>query len=177
MRSPASCVGQVYCVHFRGRENVRFGSTEEGSQVEITMTQHEKLLYTAMVHTSGGRDGDARSGDGRLDIKLSPPGTAGTGTNPEQLFAAGWSACFLGAVRIAAGKRKVALPAGTAIDAEVDLCTSEGAFFLEPVSTSACRAWRTMSRRRWRMRLIRRARIPKPHGAISMSQSTLSIPK
>jgi len=123
-------VGQVYCVHFRGRENVRFGSTEEGSQVEITMTQHEKLLYTAMVHTTGGRDGDARSGDGRLDIKLSPPGTAGTGTNPEQLFAAGWSACFLGAVRIAAGKRKVALPAGTAIDAEVDLCTSEGTFFL-----------------------------------------------
>jgi organic hydroperoxide reductase OsmC/OhrA len=58
------------------------------------MTQHEKLLYTAMVHTTGGRDGDARSGDGRLDIKLSPPGTAGTGTNPEQLFAAGWSACF-----------------------------------------------------------------------------------
>ena len=86
------------------------------------MTQHEKLLYTAMVHTSGGRDGEARSGDGRLDIKLSPPGTAGTGTNPEQLFAAGWSACFGSAIELVAHKMKVALPAdGPAIDAEVDL--------------------------------------------------------
>src|ERR1700723_2429322 len=94
------------------------------------MTQLDKLLYTAKVHTTGDRDGEARSGDGRLDIKLSPPGTPGIGTNPEQLFAAGWSACFLGAVRIAAGKRKVPLPAGTAIDAEVDLCKGDGGYFL-----------------------------------------------
>ena len=94
------------------------------------MTQLDKLLYTAKVHTTGGRDGNARSGDGRLDIKLSPPGTPGVGTNPGQLFAAGWSACFLGAVRIAAGKRKLTLPAGTAIDAEVDLCKGDGAYFL-----------------------------------------------
>ena len=71
------------------------------------MTQFDKVLYTAKVHTTGGRDGTARSGDGRLDINLSPPGTSGSGTNPEQLFAAGWSACFLSAVKIVAGKQKV----------------------------------------------------------------------
>jgi osmotically inducible protein OsmC len=95
------------------------------------MTQLDTVLYTAKVHTTGGRDGDARSADGRLDIKLSPPGTPGTGTNPEQLFAAGWSACFLGAVKIVAGKRKVTLPPGTVIDAEVDLCKGDGAYFLK----------------------------------------------
>ena len=95
------------------------------------MTQLEKVLYTAKVHTTGGRDGASSSGDGRLAIKLSPPGTQGTGTNPEQLFAAGWSACFLGAVKIVAGKRKIMLPAGTAIDAEVDLRIAEGAYFLK----------------------------------------------
>jgi Ohr subfamily peroxiredoxin len=57
----------------------------------------EKVLYTAKAHTTGGRDGAARTDDGRLDIKLSSPGTAGTGTNPEQLFAAGYAACFIGA--------------------------------------------------------------------------------
>ena len=81
----------------------------------------EKVLYTARVHTVGGRDGVSRSTDGRLDVQLSPPGSAGSGTNPEQLFAAGWSACFLGALRIAAGQIKIQLPASTAIDAEVDL--------------------------------------------------------
>jgi Ohr subfamily peroxiredoxin len=81
----------------------------------------EKVLYTARVHTVGGRDGVSRSTDGRLDVQLSPPGSAGSGTNPEQLFAAGWSACFLGALRIAAGQIKIQLPASTAIDVEVDL--------------------------------------------------------
>ena len=81
----------------------------------------EKVLYTARVHTVGGRDGVSRSTDGRLDVQLSAPGSAGSGTNPEQLFAAGWSACFLSALRIAAGQFKVPLPASTAIDAEVDL--------------------------------------------------------
>jgi osmotically inducible protein OsmC len=61
---------------------------------ELTMTEG-KVVYTAKTHTTGGREhGAARSSDGRLDIKLSIPGAAGTGTNPEQLFAAGWSACF-----------------------------------------------------------------------------------
>ena len=59
--------------------------------------QGEKLVYTAKTHTTGGRAGGAsHSSDGRLDIKLSIPGAPGTGTNPEQLFAAGWSACFEG---------------------------------------------------------------------------------
>lgn len=85
-------------------------------------SQAEKLLYTAKVHTIGGRQkGEARSSDGRLDVKLSVPGGPGTGTNPEQLFAAGWSACFEGAMAVVAQKTKVALPADLAIDAEVDL--------------------------------------------------------
>ncbi len=71
----------------------------------------EKLLYTAKTHTTGGRDGASRSSDGRLDIKLSVPGTLGNGTNPEQLLAAGWSACFTSAMKIEAGKMKVTLPA------------------------------------------------------------------
>ncbi|MBB6187596.1 organic hydroperoxide resistance protein [Rhodanobacter sp. MP7CTX1] len=95
------------------------------------MTEIKNVLYTAKTHTAGGRDGVSRSSDGRLDIKLSSPGTAGIGTNPEQLFAAGWSACFEGAMGIAAKKMKVTLPADLAIDAEVDLCLTDGAYFLQ----------------------------------------------
>lgn len=96
------------------------------------MTQAEKVIYTARVHTTGGRDGGAsRSDDGRLDIKHSTPGTPGTGTNPEQLFAAGWSACFEGAMGLAARKMKVTMPAGTAMDTEVDLCMNDGGYFLK----------------------------------------------
>jgi osmotically inducible protein OsmC len=99
---------------------------------ERTATQSGKVLYTAKTHTTGGREnGVSRSSDGRLDIKLSTPGTAGSGTNPEQLFAAGWSACFEGAMGIAARKRKIALPADLAIDAEVDLCLADGGYFLQ----------------------------------------------
>jgi Ohr subfamily peroxiredoxin len=94
------------------------------------MTKIEKVLYTAKAHTTGGREGgSSRTDDGRLDVKLSPPGTKGTGTNPEQLFAAGWSACFLSAVKIAAATKKVAL-SEVAIDAEVDLGTAHGKFVL-----------------------------------------------
>ena len=85
------------------------------------MTQLDKVLYTAKVHTTGGRDGTSRTDDGRLDIKLSSPGTHGSGTNPEQLFAAGYSACFIGAIKAVAGKMKATLPADLAVDAEVDL--------------------------------------------------------
>ena len=95
------------------------------------MTTAAKVLFTAKVRTSGGREGAAHSSDGRLDIKLSPPGAAGSGTNPEQLFAAGWSACFEGAMGIAARKAKVTLPPELAIDAEVDLCSADGAYFLK----------------------------------------------
>jgi Ohr subfamily peroxiredoxin len=96
----------------------------------MTMTKIEKTLYTAHTHTTGGRDGAARASDGRLDVKLSPPGTAGAGTNPEQLFAAGWSACFIGAMGIAARGLGVALPADTAVDAEVDLGMNGDAYLL-----------------------------------------------
>ncbi|MBV8660005.1 MAG: organic hydroperoxide resistance protein [Burkholderiales bacterium] len=92
----------------------------------------ETVLYTAQTHTTaGGRNGTARSSDGRLDIHLSTPGTTGTGTNPEQLFAAGWSACFIGAIGLAAGKMKVQLPAELSVDAEVDLGTGEGGYLLQ----------------------------------------------
>lgn len=86
------------------------------------MTKLEKVLYTAKAHTTGGRDGgSSRTDDGRLQVALSQPGTSGTGTNPEQLLAVGWSACFLSAVKLLAGKKRIAIPNDVAIDAEVDL--------------------------------------------------------
>lgn len=94
--------------------------------------QTKKVLYTARVHTTGGRDGGAsRSDDGQLDIKHSLPGSKKPGTNPEQLFAAGWSACFEGAMGLAARKMKVALPEDLAVDAEVDLTLTNGAYALQ----------------------------------------------
>ncbi|MFL6708467.1 MAG: organic hydroperoxide resistance protein [Massilia sp.] len=95
------------------------------------MNTIDKVLYTAKTHTTGGRDGAAQSSDGHLDIKLSPPGGKGAGTNPEQLFAAGWSACFIGAMGRAAQEHKVAVPADVAVDAEVDLGTGESGFALQ----------------------------------------------
>ena len=92
------------------------------------MTQ---VIYTGETRTTGGRDGSSRSSDGRLDIKLSPPGGAGIGTSPEQLFAAGWSACFEGAMGLAARKMKITRPADMAIDAEVDLCLADGGYMLK----------------------------------------------
>lgn len=85
------------------------------------MAKLEKVLYTANAHTTGGRDGASRTDDGRLDVKLSSPGGPGTGTNPEQLFAAGYSACFIGAMKAVAGKKKLSLPDDLSIDASVDL--------------------------------------------------------
>ena len=84
-------------------------------------TKLDKVLYTAHAHTTGGRDGQSKSDDGRLSVSLSSPGTPGTGTNPEQLFAAGYSACFLGAMKAVAGMKKLTLPDDTSIDASVDL--------------------------------------------------------
>ena len=95
------------------------------------MTKIEKVLYTAKTHTTGGRDGASRSSDGRLDVKLSAPGSTGDGTNPEQMFAAGWSACFQGAMGLAARKRRIVLPPDLAIDAEVDLGMAGHAYFLQ----------------------------------------------
>lgn len=95
------------------------------------MPNIDNVLYTGRTHTTGGRDGFARSDDAALEVKLSPPGSGGAGTNPEQLFAAGWSACFIGAMTRAAGKRQLRLPAETSVDAEVDLGTTENQFFLQ----------------------------------------------
>ena len=98
---------------------------------QSTATQSAKLLYTAKAHTTGGRDGgSSRSSDGRLDVKLSIPGGQGNGTNPEQLFAAGWSACFISAMGHVANRMKIKLPADAAVDAEIDLCNSGDVYFL-----------------------------------------------
>jgi len=98
---------------------------------ENAMTQPAKLLYTAKAHTTGGREGGAsRTSDGRLDVKLTVPGTPGDGTNPEQLFAVGWSACFLSAIKHVGAKMKVKIPADVAIDPEVDLLMGDDGFSL-----------------------------------------------
>lgn len=88
------------------------------------MNKLDKVLYTAKAHTTGGREGRSISDDQLLDVKLAPPpalGGKGGATNPEQLFAAGYSACFMGALKHVAGQKKVAVPADAAIDAEVDI--------------------------------------------------------
>ena len=95
------------------------------------MIQTGKVVYTAKTHTTGGREnGASRSSDGRLDVRLSTPGSVRIGTNPEQLFAAGWSACFESAIGLAARQRKITLPADVAVDAEVDLNLADGGYFL-----------------------------------------------
>jgi osmotically inducible protein OsmC len=100
------------------------------TQAQATTAASSKVIYTAKTHTTGGREnGAARSSDGQLDIRLSPPGSGRPGTNPEQMFAAGWSACFEGALGVAAQKKKMKL-ADVAIDAEVDLNADRGAYFL-----------------------------------------------
>jgi Ohr subfamily peroxiredoxin len=119
--------------------NRRGRNGKQEKQQESTMTQLEKehttanegkVVYTAKTHTSGGREnGISRSSDGRLDVKFSLPGSARIGTNPEQLFAAGWSACFESAIGLAAHRRKIALPADLAV-AEVDLHLAESGYFL-----------------------------------------------
>src|SRR5215471_18515687 len=110
----------------RGRTQTKPYATESSPR-ETVMTKLEKVLYTAKAHTTGGRDGGAsRTDDGRLQVTLSMPGAPGTGTNPEQLLAAGWSACFLSAIKLIAGKKRITLPSDIAIDAEVDLGLAHG---------------------------------------------------
>jgi osmotically inducible protein OsmC len=104
---------------------------QEKTERDCAMSRIGKAVYTAKTHTTGGREnGASRSSDGRLDIRLSTPGSARIGTNPEQLFAAGWSACFESAIGLAARKRKIALTADVAIDAEVDLDLADDGYFL-----------------------------------------------
>ena len=96
------------------------------------MSEEKEILYTAKTHTVGGREhGVGRSSDGRLEVKLSIPGSAGTGTNPEQLFAVGWSGCFEESMKLAAHKLKIRLPEETALDAEVDLCKTGDDYTLQ----------------------------------------------
>ena len=94
------------------------------------MNKLDKVLYTARAHTTGGREGESRTDDGRLDVRLTTPGVAGTGTNPEQLLAAGWSSCFLSAIQISGKQLKIAVPADLAVDAEIDLATNENGYQL-----------------------------------------------
>jgi Ohr subfamily peroxiredoxin len=104
---------------------------QKTSAVADSTQEGTKLRYTAKTHTSGGRRGGvSRSDDGRLDVKFSAPGVPETGSNPEQLFAAGWSACFISAMGLVANKMRVTLPADVAIDAEIDLCNSGDVYFL-----------------------------------------------
>lgn len=88
------------------------------------MNKLEKAVYTAHATATGGRDGRARTSDGRIDVVLKPPkemGGTGEGVNPEQLFAAGYSACFIGALKFVGGQEKVAVPADTSIESAVSI--------------------------------------------------------
>jgi len=89
------------------------------------MSTTAKVLFSGRTHTTGGRDGAARSSDGFVDLKLPQPHPAA-----EQLFAAAWSACYLGAIELAAAQRKITLPAAPAVDTEIDLNRAGDAFFL-----------------------------------------------
>ncbi len=101
----------------------------------------EKILYTATATATGGREGRASSSDQALDVQLSTPrelgGAGGAGTNPEQLFAAGYSACFLGALKFVAGKQNVALPADTTVTGKVGIGTIPAGFGIEAELTIA----------------------------------------
>jgi Ohr subfamily peroxiredoxin len=90
----------------------------------------DTVLYTGRTHTTSGREGSARSSDGALDVRLSSPGSNRPGTNPEQLFAAGWSACFISAIGLAASERKLRLGPDASVDAEVDLVKAEAGYAL-----------------------------------------------
>jgi lipoyl-dependent peroxiredoxin len=94
-------------------------------------TINEKVLYTGVTHTTGGRTGQSKSSDGELDIILSSPGSNRPGTNPEQLFAAGWSACFIGAMGKAAANLEVKLPADLYVNTEIDLVLNDGGYELQ----------------------------------------------
>jgi lipoyl-dependent peroxiredoxin len=104
----------------------------------------DKILYTAHALTTGGREGNSRSDDGKLQVKLAPPkemGGNGDGTNPEQLFAAGYSACFLGAMKFVAGQQKKALPAETSISADVGIGPIPAGFAIQAAMQIKIPGW------------------------------------
>jgi osmotically inducible protein OsmC len=86
----------------------------------------DTVLYTAQTHTTGGREGAGKSSDAALDVKLSTPGTGKPGTNPEQLFGVGYSACFIGAMQIAGQRLQIKVPADLSVDASVSLGKTDG---------------------------------------------------
>ena len=89
-------------------------------------TKLDKVLYTAEAHTVGGRDGSGKSSDGAVDVKLSSPGSGKPGTNPEQLFAVGYAACFIGAMKAVGPKISVKVPEDVSIDSSVALGPTNG---------------------------------------------------
>ena len=98
----------------------------------------EKVVYTAHATSTGGRDGNSKTDDGKLQVKLAPPkemGGNGDGTNPEQLFAAGYSACFLGALKFTAGQQKVSLPSAVSISADIGIGQIPGGFGIQAALT------------------------------------------
>ncbi|MGY1408741.1 organic hydroperoxide resistance protein [Luteimonas sp. A611] len=99
----------------------------------------EKILYAATATATGGRDGRARSSDGVLDVQLSTPrelgGAGGPGTNPEQLFAVGYSACFLGALKFVAARQEVTLPASASVTGKVGIGQIPTGFGIEAALT------------------------------------------
>ena len=108
------------------------------------MSTTAKVLFTGRAHTTSGPNGASRSSDGFVDVKLPQPHPAA-----ENLFASAWSACYLGAIELAASQRKIKLPEHPAIDTEIDLNRDGNSFFLRRASASACRAWTARSRRNW----------------------------
>ncbi|BFO68424.1 organic hydroperoxide resistance protein [Chryseobacterium sp. S0630] len=96
-----------------------------------TVVNISKVLYSGNVIVTGGRNGEAKSSDGKLDIELTPPGAKGNGTNPEQLLAAGWSACFIGAMQLGSAKLGITLPPDVSVNTSVDLATNDDGFFLQ----------------------------------------------
>ncbi|MGX5686816.1 organic hydroperoxide resistance protein [Chryseobacterium cucumeris] len=96
-----------------------------------TVINISKVLYSGNVIVTGGRNGEAKSSDGKLDIELTSPGSKGNGTNPEQLLAAGWSACFIGAMHLASAKMQIDLPSDLSLNTSVDLATNDDGFFLQ----------------------------------------------
>ena len=160
------------------RRKIRMTTDQKTNAVAGSTQEDIKVRYTAKTHTLGGRRGGvSRSDDGRLEAKFSAPGAPGTGTNPEQLFAAGWSACFISAMGVVANKMKVKLPADVAIDAEIDLCNSGDVYFLRARFNVSLPAWSAKSPRPLSTpRTARHVRIPTLRGATSTSRSTLCKP-
>ncbi|EWS55590.1 General stress protein 17o [Methylibium sp. T29] len=135
------------------------------------MNKIENVLYRAQATATGGREGRAVSSDKVLDIQLSTPkelgGGGGPGTNPEQLFAAGYSACFLGAMKFVAGQKKQTLPADTTVTGKVGIGLIPQASASRSTWRSASPAWPRPTPRRWSRRRTACARIRTPRAATS----------